>query len=307
VTLMGCEQTSGPGPIGTQPQKTALLVIDVQDCFLEGGSLAVPASHIIEKINMMGQNKACLFGETVYTQDYHPENHISFASTHGLQPFAHLGGKGSLPLTCIKPSSGLTQDAACCPTVYVDPSSVNCTEKLCPPDGWDYDVNNSDIVQNEACTSCRSDPDSCYQTTQEMWTDHCLQSGDSNLSSSLIMSSSPKIVRKGMNQFVDAYSGFMDNSRTVETELDSELLQNSITDLVVVGIATDVCVLQSVIDAIAYGYTVTVVSDATAAVLGNQANFDKAVADMQAAGATIKTVEEIMAQECPAEVAAGMV
>merc|ERR1719251_401307 len=113
------------------------------------------------------------------------------------------------------------------------------------------------------------------------------------------MGTNPKIVQKGGNQLVDAYSSFMDNSRSIETELNGALKNSSITDLIIVGIATDVCVKESVEDAVDYGYTVTVVKDATAAVLGNQTNFDAAIEVMKKKGATIKTVADIMATACP--------
>merc|ERR1712176_1097990 len=201
----------------------------------------------------------------------------------------------------IKPESGMTQDAACCPTIYINSSAVDCGTQLCPPAGWDYDTNNSAIVSgNAACSQCASSPDDCYHTVQAMWTDHCEQTGDATFPSSLNMGDNPKIVQKGGNVYVDAYSGFKDNSKQVETELHQELQSAEITDLVVVGIATDVCVKESVIDAIGYGYTVTVLSDATAAVLGNQENFDAAIAEMQGAGATISTVAEWSGQTCAA-------
>merc|ERR1712127_641796 len=116
---------------------------------------------------------------------------------------------------------------------------------------------------------------------------------------SLKMGDSPTIVKKGGNQFVDAYSSFKDNSGSVETELRRELQDRKITDLIVVGIATDICVQQSVLDGIGYGYGVTVVKDATAAVQGNQTNFEAAIKNMRDKGATIKTVADILAMGCP--------
>ena len=62
----------------------ALLVIDVQQDFLPGGSLAVPEGDaIIPLVNRLGAR----FEEVILTQDWHPRGHISFASTHGKQPF----------------------------------------------------------------------------------------------------------------------------------------------------------------------------------------------------------------------------
>lgn len=62
-----------------------LLVIDVQPDFLPGGPLAVAeGDQIIPLINRLGQR----FHEVILTQDWHPPMHISFASTHGKQPFS---------------------------------------------------------------------------------------------------------------------------------------------------------------------------------------------------------------------------
>jgi nicotinamidase/pyrazinamidase len=62
----------------------ALLVIDMQNDFLPGGSLAVTGGdEIIPGINAL----AARFDHVILTQDWHPRNHISFASTHHLQPF----------------------------------------------------------------------------------------------------------------------------------------------------------------------------------------------------------------------------
>ena len=62
----------------------ALLVIDVQRDFLAGGSLAVPDGEaVIPIINRLGER----FSEILLTQDWHPAGHISFATTHGKQPF----------------------------------------------------------------------------------------------------------------------------------------------------------------------------------------------------------------------------
>merc|ERR1712224_426255 len=104
------------------------------------------------------------------------------------------------------------------------------------------------------------------------------------------------------NQYVDAYSAFMDNSKTMKTELDAELKAAGIDTLYVAGIATDVCVRWTVADALADGgYTVKVITDITAAVLGDQANFDAAVTAMVDGGATSMTVADVLAMECPAE------
>ncbi|HTH54262.1 MAG TPA: bifunctional nicotinamidase/pyrazinamidase [Edaphobacter sp.] len=62
-----------------------LLVIDMQNDFCPGGALAVDrGDEIVPLINRLGQQ----FEHVILTQDWHPANHISFASSHsGKQPF----------------------------------------------------------------------------------------------------------------------------------------------------------------------------------------------------------------------------
>ena len=65
--------------------QTALIVVDVQNGFTPGGNLAVAdADQIIPIINQLGQ----VFDNIVLTQDWHPQNHSSFADNHpGKQPY----------------------------------------------------------------------------------------------------------------------------------------------------------------------------------------------------------------------------
>jgi nicotinamidase/pyrazinamidase len=61
------------------------IVVDVQYDFLPGGSLAVPrGDEVIRPINELADR----FKHVVMTQDWHPEKHISFATSHpGKKPF----------------------------------------------------------------------------------------------------------------------------------------------------------------------------------------------------------------------------
>ncbi|WP_420861678.1 bifunctional nicotinamidase/pyrazinamidase [Algirhabdus cladophorae] len=67
-------------------QNQALIVIDVQNDFCPGGSLAVSeGDQIVAGINALMPQ----YGTVVLTQDWHPAGHSSFASSHaGLDPFA---------------------------------------------------------------------------------------------------------------------------------------------------------------------------------------------------------------------------
>jgi len=57
----------------------ALLLIDIQNDFIPGGSLAVPGGNEIITVANKLQPK---FELVVATQDWHPQNHKSFASNH---------------------------------------------------------------------------------------------------------------------------------------------------------------------------------------------------------------------------------
>ena len=56
-----------------------LVIIDIQNDFLKNGSLEVPyGNEVIEPINQIMKNYELVIG----TKDWHPLNHISFASNH---------------------------------------------------------------------------------------------------------------------------------------------------------------------------------------------------------------------------------
>src|SRR5246127_2448209 len=57
----------------------ALIVVDVQNCFLPGGSLAVKdGDQVIPVINRIAKG----FDNVEMTQDWHTPNHMSFASSY---------------------------------------------------------------------------------------------------------------------------------------------------------------------------------------------------------------------------------
>lgn len=67
--------------------QSALLVVDMQPDFLEGGALPTQDGHAVLTpiAELMNSNR---FPHCVATQDWHPAGHISFASSHpGRAPF----------------------------------------------------------------------------------------------------------------------------------------------------------------------------------------------------------------------------
>ena len=95
---------------------SVLLVIDVQNCFLPGGSLAVKeGEQVVPVINKMAK----AFANVVMTQDWHTPGHVSFASVHsGKKPFETVDlpyGKQVLwPDHCVQGTDGaaLSKDLA---------------------------------------------------------------------------------------------------------------------------------------------------------------------------------------------------
>ena len=86
----------------------ALIVVDVQYDFLPGGALAVQdGDAVIAPINRLAR----VFRHVVLTQDWHPEGHASFASSHpGRQPFElvdlHYGPQVMWPDHCVQGTQG---------------------------------------------------------------------------------------------------------------------------------------------------------------------------------------------------------
>lgn len=91
-----------------RPQSHALLVIDVQNDFCEGGALAVPGGNgVVAPINAIMAD----FGAVALSQDWHPEGHSSFASQHpGKAPLELIdmpyGPQVLWPDHCVQGSAG---------------------------------------------------------------------------------------------------------------------------------------------------------------------------------------------------------
>ena len=86
----------------------ALILIDIQNDFLPGGSLEVPEGDLIIPVVNQIQTH---FDLVVATQDWHPQEHKSFASNHtGKQQFELIDLKGLpqvlWPDHCIQGSTG---------------------------------------------------------------------------------------------------------------------------------------------------------------------------------------------------------
>lgn len=170
---------------------TALIVIDLQNDFCPGGALAVAGGDQI----VAGVNAAMAgAGAVILTQDWHPADHLSFASQHG----------GRAPYDLVDMPYG----------------------------------------------------------PQVLWPDHCVQGTQgAAFHAGLNVDRAELILRKGFRRAIDSYSAFFENDRTTPTGLDGYLRARGISQIDLVGLATDFCVAYSALDAARLGYGVRVRMD----------------------------------------------
>jgi nicotinamidase/pyrazinamidase len=136
------------------------------------------------------------------------------------------------------------------------------------------------------------------------WPAHCVQETDgAKFSSRLKMPNIYTIVSKATDPHIEAYSIFDG------TGLDERLKAEGVTRLFIGGLATDYCVVNSVMDARKLGFEVAVLSDATCGIDVQPGDTDKALETMSRVGATQMSVadfpepEPLTGEVAPAQVA----
>jgi nicotinamidase/pyrazinamidase len=194
-----------------------LLIIDVQNDFLPGGSLAVPGGEeIIPVINSLLPD----YPLSAATLDWHPPDHGSFAVNHPGQ--------------------------RCFGTI------------------------------------------SLHGIPQTLWPVHCVAfTGGACFAPSLHTGKISRIFPKGTDPDIDSYSGFFDNGRRAATGLAPWLQSMGVSRIDVCGLATDYCVRFTVLDALALGFSVRLLTHACRAVNLKPDDAAQAISAMQQAGALI--------------------
>ncbi len=121
------------------------------------------------------------------------------------------------------------------------------------------------------------------------WPEHCVQgSKGAELHEALVLPKGTSIVRKGSSPDTDAYSGFVDS------DLDKLLKSGSVTRVFVGGLATDYCVLNTVIDAVDNRFETYVLSNAIGAVDLEPGDGLRALHLMQGSGAKLVESDEVI-------------
>lgn len=207
--------------------KKALIMVDLQNDFCQGGSLAVPEGDAVVAIANRLQKQ---FDLVVATQDWHPSDHMSFASNNAGHRIGEVLSINGIP--------------------------------------------------------------------QVLWPNHCVQESiGAQFHPQLATGHIHKIIHKGTDKRVDSYSAFFDNAHHATTGLDVYLRDLGVTDVYIMGLATDYCVKYSSLDAIKLGFKVFVVLDACRGVGLKSDDIERAVAEMRAAGVNILNSEDLMRPE----------
>lgn len=198
-----------------------LLIVDVQNDFMPGGALAVPeADQIVPIINKLIPH----FDLILATQDWHPQDHVSFATNH---PGKKAG----------------------------------------------------DRIEVQGIT-------------QILWPAHCVRNTrGAELVPGLQKEKIASLFYKGTDKLIDSYSAFFDNAHRRSTGLYDYLASRSIDEIYVAGVATDYCVLYSVLDALELGLQVHVITDACRGINLYPGDVEAAFAKMVARGAKIVSSE----------------
>jgi nicotinamidase/pyrazinamidase len=127
-----------------------------------------------------------------------------------------------------------------------------------------------------------------------IWPVHCVRESDgARFHPDMQLPENTVILSKGMNpERDDEYSDFQ-----AVTELgvpfDQFLREHGISMLYVCGIATDYCVRTTVIDALNYGFSVTLLKDAIRGVDLKPGDSLRAIQEMIAAGATLADINNL--------------
>lgn len=202
----------------------ALLLVDIQNDFLPGGSLEVKeGDQIIPIVNDLQP----YFDLVVATQDFHPADHGSFAANHeGKKPGEHID-----------------------------------------LDGLD----------------------------QILWPVHCVQGSEgAEFAKGLNMDKVATVVKKGLDKNIDSYSGFYDNGHKRATGLSKYLKDKGVDKVFITGLAADVCVKFTALDALKEGFETIVVKDATRAVNLQEGDYEKTMEELREEGAKVMQSKDVV-------------
>ena len=123
---------------------------------------------------------------------------------------------------------------------------------------------------------------------QVLWPSHCVQgTKGAELVRGLDTTRINKVIHKGTDPEIDSYSGFFDNGHRKATGLGEYLHSQSVSEVHIVGLATDYCVKFTALDARKLGFSTHLIEDACRGVDLKPGDVDKAIAEMRTAGVQV--------------------
>jgi nicotinamidase/pyrazinamidase len=130
--------------------------------------------------------------------------------------------------------------------------------------------------------------------SQVLWPDHCVQgSRGAQLHDDLNLGKLDHVVRKGTDPKIDSYSGFYDNGHRRATGLSTYLQERQVTDVYILGLATDYCVKFTALDAVQEGFKTWLIEDGCRGVNLKPDDVDIAKREMKAAGVKLVRCNEL--------------
>jgi nicotinamidase/pyrazinamidase len=131
-----------------------------------------------------------------------------------------------------------------------------------------------------------------FQKDGGIWPVHCVrETWGAELHPGLRVAENATIVQKGEDGG-DGYSGFgvrdPRSGNVHATRLQSALRERGVDTLVIAGLATDYCVVETALDALRLGHATTVLVDGVRAVDLRDGDGERALERMRAAGATLE-------------------
>lgn len=127
---------------------------------------------------------------------------------------------------------------------------------------------------------------------QILWPDHCIQGTQgADLHKNLKNDSIEAIFRKGMDPEIDSYSGFYDNGHLKSTGLGGYLKEKGANELYFCGLAADICVYFTLLDALKEGFSANLIEDATKPL--SESDFIKVKDDLISKGAKMVSSKTI--------------
>jgi len=130
---------------------------------------------------------------------------------------------------------------------------------------------------------------------QILWPAHCVQdTRGADFVPGLDRERWAAVFQKGAVRHIDSYSGFFDNGKDHATGMADYLKAQGVSDVYVLGLATDFCVKFTALDSVDLGFRTHLIRDACRAVNLQPGDEERAVNEMREAGVIITTAKEFI-------------